>query len=93
MADLHAYVYALQTETGELLWKQHLDDHPLAIITGAPRLVDGKLYVPISAGEEEVNAGDPMYKCCTLRGSMVSLDAKDGKILWKTYTPLPKSRN
>jgi polyvinyl alcohol dehydrogenase (cytochrome) len=86
LADLHAYVYALQTETGELLWKQHLDDHPLAIITGAPRLVDGKLYVPISAGEEEVNAGDPMYKCCTLRGSMVSLDAKDGKILWKTYT-------
>jgi len=85
LADQHAYVYALKTETGELIWKQHLDDHPLAIITGTPKLLDGKLYVPVSAGEEEVVAGDPKYKCCTLRGSMSALDAKDGKRLWKTY--------
>ena len=85
IADLHAYVYAVKTETGDLIWKQHLEDHPLAIITGTPKLVDGKLYVAVSAGEEEVVAGDPKYKCCTLRGSMVALDAKDGKQLWKTY--------
>jgi polyvinyl alcohol dehydrogenase (cytochrome) len=84
--DLEAYVHAVNASTGELLWKAHLDDHPLAVITGTPKLYEGRLYVPISGGEEEVTAGDPSYKCCTLRGSMVALDAKDGKQLWKTYT-------
>lgn len=78
LADLHAFVYALKTETGELIWKKKLDDHPLAIITGTPKLVDGTLYVAVSGGEEEVTAGDPKYKCCTLRGSMVALDSKNG---------------
>ena len=84
--DLQAYVHAVNAVTGELLWKAHLDDHPLAVITGTPKLYEGRLYVPISGGEEEVTAGDPSYKCCTLRGSMVALNAKDGKQLWKTYT-------
>lgn len=86
LADLHSNVYAVKTETGELLWKKRLDDHPLAVITGTPKLVDGKLYVAVSGGEEEVAAGNPTYKCCTLRGSMVALDAKNGEQLWKTYT-------
>lgn len=85
LADLHAFVYAVKTETGELIWKKQVDDHPLAIITGTPKLVDGVLYVAVSGGEEEVAAGNPMYKCCTLRGSMVALDAKDGRQIWKTY--------
>ena len=86
LADLHAFVYAVKTETGELIWKKQLDDHPLAIITGTPKLVDGTLYVAVSGGEEEVAAGNPMYKCCTLRGSMVALDVKNGgEQLWKTY--------
>jgi polyvinyl alcohol dehydrogenase (cytochrome) len=85
-ADLHAFVYAVKTATGELIWKKQLDDHPLAIITGTPKLVDGVLYVAVSGGEEEVAAGNPMYKCCTLRGSMVALDTKNGgEQLWKTY--------
>src|ERR1700680_4659912 len=83
--DLHAYVHALNSETGAVIWKSHLDEHPLAVITGTPKLVDGRLYVPVSGGEEEVAAGNPSYKCCTLRGSMVALDAKDGERRWKTY--------
>src|SRR5579864_7035955 len=71
--------------TGLVVWKSHLDEHPLAVITGTPKLVDGRLYVPVSGGEEEVAAGNPSYKCCTLRGSMVALDAKDGERRWKTY--------
>lgn len=86
LADLHAFVYAVKTETGELIWKTHVDDHPLAVVTGTPKLVEGTLYVPVSGGEEEVAAGNPMYKCCTLRGSMVALNAKDGSQIWKTYT-------
>src|SRR5262245_37501291 len=38
---------------------------------------------------------DPTYACCTSRGSVSALDARTGKLLWKTYTireaprPLP----
>ncbi len=27
-----------------------------------------------------------MYECCTFRGSVVALDAKSGKMIWKTHT-------
>ena len=84
--DLHANMHAVDAATGAEKWQVHLDDHPLAVITGTPKLYAGHLYVPISAGEEEVAAGDPSYKCCTLRGSMVAVNAADGKQLWKTYT-------
>jgi len=84
--DLHANVHAVNIASGQAVWKSHLDDHQLAVITGTPKLEGGRLYVPISGGEEEVAAGNPTYKCCSLRGSMVALDAKDGKQLWKTYT-------
>jgi polyvinyl alcohol dehydrogenase (cytochrome) len=83
--DLHAWVHAVNVETGAELWKTHIDPHPLAVITGTPKLVGDRLYVPVSAGEEEVAAGNPKYKCCTLRGSMVALDVQDGKQIWKTY--------
>jgi polyvinyl alcohol dehydrogenase (cytochrome) len=84
--DLHAYIHAVSVYTGEPLWKTHVEEHPFAAITGTPKLEGGRLYVPVSGGEEEVTAGNPTYKCCTLRGSMVALDAKDGKQIWKTYT-------
>ena len=84
--DLHAYMHAVNFNTGEMIWKTHLDEHPLAVITGTPKLVGGRLYVPVSGGEEEVAAGNASYKCCTLRGSMLALNAKDGERLWKTFT-------
>jgi len=84
--DQHAIVHALDFESGKELWETKIDDHPLAIVTGTPKLVDGRLYVPLSGGEEEVNAGNPDYKCCTLRGAMVALNAADGKQIWKTFT-------
>jgi polyvinyl alcohol dehydrogenase (cytochrome) len=48
-------------------------------------LVEDRLYVPVSSGEEGA-AMDPHYACCTFRGSVVALDAKTGRQLWKTYT-------
>jgi polyvinyl alcohol dehydrogenase (cytochrome) len=83
--DQSANVYALNAETGKLLWKKRVDEHPRAAITGAPALYDGRLYVPVSSREES-QVGDPKYPCCRFRGSMVALDASNGKVLWKTYT-------
>ena len=83
--DQSANVYGVDAETGKLLWKRKVDDHPRAAITGAPTLYAGRLYVPVSSREES-QVGDPRYPCCQFRGSMVALDASDGKQLWKTYT-------
>jgi polyvinyl alcohol dehydrogenase (cytochrome) len=83
--DLRAQVYALDAMTGKLLWKKSLDPHPVARITGSPKLYDGRLYVPVSSREEWA-AADPAYRCCTFRGSIVALDAKSGKEIWRTYT-------
>lgn len=84
--DAETNVYAVDAETGKLIWKTKLDDHPMAGITGAPKIYKGRLYVGVRSASEEVAAGDPKYPCCTFRGSMVSLDLGTGKIYWKTYT-------
>lgn len=84
--DQHGWVHSLNFATGKENWKTRVDDHELTIVTGTPKLVNDVLYVPVSGGEEEVAAGNPTYKCCTLRGSMVALNASTGKQIWKTYT-------
>jgi polyvinyl alcohol dehydrogenase (cytochrome) len=84
--DSETNVYAVNALTGKLLWKTRLDMHPMAGITGTPKLYKGRLYVGVRSASEEVAAGDPKYPCCTFRGSMDALDAATGKIAWKTYT-------
>src|SRR6266849_4884783 len=82
--DGRANVYAVNAETGDLLWIVQADDLPSAHITAAPTLYDGRLYVPISGGEEAISI-DPHYPCCRFRGSVVALDANTGKQIWKRY--------
>jgi polyvinyl alcohol dehydrogenase (cytochrome) len=83
--DQSANVYAIDAGTGKLLWQTKVDDYWRAAITAAPALYDGHLYVPVSSREES-QVGDAKYPCCRFRGSMVALDASNGKMLWKTYT-------
>src|SRR5207244_4235656 len=56
-----------------------------ALVTGGIAAYRGRLYVPVSSIEEGT-AGIPTYQCCTFRGSVVALDAANGKQIWKTYT-------
>ena len=83
--DLRGNVYALNTTTGELLWKVRADEHPLAVITGSPKLQDGRLYVPVSGRDESIAATNPAYECCTFRGSIVAINAATGARIWRTY--------
>lgn len=83
--DVKANVYAVDADTGELLWTRQADAHAFARITGTPTLHAGRLYVPVSSLEEAAG-GLPDYACCTFRGSIVAYDAQDGRELWKTYT-------
>lgn len=84
--DTRTNVYAVDANTGKLIWKQKADQHPLAGITGAPALYDGKLFVPIQGISEEGQGSFNNYACCTFRGNVTAFDTNTGKILWKTYT-------
>jgi polyvinyl alcohol dehydrogenase (cytochrome) len=90
--DVKGNLYAVDAQTGAERWRERVDMHPVARVTGAPVLVDGRLYVPISSLEES-GAGNPAYPCCTFRGGVAAYDAVTGKRVWKSYTiqqePLP----
>jgi polyvinyl alcohol dehydrogenase (cytochrome) len=82
--DAKANVFAVDAQTGKLLWKTKVDDHWVARITAGTRLYNGRLFVPVSSSEE-FRSGHPDYPCCTSRGSVVALDANTGKQIWKSY--------
>ena len=84
--DGQTNIYALNAQTGQLLWKTKLDEHPMAGITAAPKVYGGHVYVGVRSAGEEMAAQNPKYPCCTFRGSMSSLDAATGKLLWKTFS-------
>jgi polyvinyl alcohol dehydrogenase (cytochrome) len=83
--DLRANVYAVNATSGRPIWQTRLSMHPYARITGSPVLYKSMLYVPVSSREEWM-AADAHYSCCTFRGSIAALDARTGKLLWRTYT-------
>jgi len=79
-----ANVISVDRETGALRWITQVDSHPAAIITGSPVVFDGVVYIGVSSSEETL-ATNPAYPCCSFRGSIVALDAKNGAMLWKTF--------
>ncbi|MBI3548616.1 MAG: PQQ-binding-like beta-propeller repeat protein [Elusimicrobia bacterium] len=82
--DVRGTVYAVDAATGERLWHRRVEAHPFAKLTGSLRLHGGRLYVPVSSTEEAA-AQDLAYECCTFRGSVVALDARDGTQVWKSH--------
>lgn len=94
--DLKNNVYGLDAQNGELLWVTKVDDNYAARITGAPSVYDGRVYVPLAKWESN-SARDLNYPCCTVRGSVTSLDASTGKQVWKHYVieepPKPTHKN
>ncbi len=82
--DQTGWFYALEAETGKLLWKKHIELHDTARLTGSPVAHDGIVYVPV-ASWEETRSANPDYTCCTFRGSLVALQVKDGMQVWKSF--------
>lgn len=84
-------VIAVDRHTGKLLWKTNVESHFASRITMSPIVYQGKVIVGVSSMESEIPAvRGILYKCCTFKGSVVALDEKTGKILWKTHTIDPK---
>lgn len=94
VGDVESNLYALDAENGKEIWKVKIDDHPLSRITATPKTHGNRIYAAATA-TEEVAGGDPIYECCTFRGSMVALNRFNGKQIWKAYTlrePLAPTR-
>ncbi len=77
--------YAVNAQTGELIWKVTTSGHYATMATATPRFYKGVLYQPFASFEETMG-GDPKVECCTFRGSVVALDAATGKKIWQTFT-------
>jgi polyvinyl alcohol dehydrogenase (cytochrome) len=84
VGDQSGWFYSVDAANGRLLWKKHVDEHDAARLTGAPVAANGIVYVPVASWEEN-RASSPEYPCCTARGSVVALRARDGAVVWKTY--------
>ncbi|TYI86325.1 hypothetical protein E1A91_D04G057400v1 [Gossypium mustelinum] len=76
-----AYVVAVKRSNGRLVWLTQLDKHSKALITMSGTYYKGHFYVGTSSNEETVS----IEQCCIFRGSFVKLNARTGKILWRTY--------
>jgi polyvinyl alcohol dehydrogenase (cytochrome) len=83
--DAGANMYALNAQTGELIWKVRPVDHYATIVTATPGYYKGVVYQPFASFEEAMG-GDPKYQCCTFRGSVAAFDAGTGKKIWQTFT-------
>lgn len=83
--DFGATAYAVDAQTGELLWKTEVHDFPQATITGSVTAHGDTLIVPVSS-TEVLLASRRDYSCCGFRGAVVALSISTGEILWRTYT-------
>jgi polyvinyl alcohol dehydrogenase (cytochrome) len=94
--DFQRNVYALDAASGKLAWKANVEQHPRSVLTGAPVIYKDVLFVPLSSWEETAG-GVGSYACCTARGGLVALNARTGRVIWKTYAiaqaPAPTVKN
>lgn len=82
VVDARTNAYAVDTESGDVLWQVRVGWHPESNNTGHAVLHGNKLIIPISTMGEVVAAGDPRYECCTSSGAVAALDASNGDLLW-----------
>jgi polyvinyl alcohol dehydrogenase (cytochrome) len=74
-----AFEVGINARTGAMLWRAKTDANNAAIVTGSATIDNGIVYTGVSSKTEHVKL------TATFRGSVEALDARTGKILWKTY--------
>ncbi|KGE03928.1 outer membrane protein assembly factor BamB family protein [Pseudohaliea rubra] len=82
--DIIANFYAVDALTGDLRWKQRVDEHPSATLTATPAVHADRVYVPVSS-LEVVAAADAEYPCCSFRGKVLALDRATGSPQWTAH--------
>ena len=89
--DQTGWFYALEAETGRLLWKKKPEPNESVRLTAAPAVYQGTVFIGVASWEEG-RTTNPEYPCCTFRGSVSALRIKDGSQVWKTYTIAEKPK-
>lgn len=75
LGTLDGRLIALDRDTGEEIWSEvTVDQSKSYTITGAPRVIDGKVLIGNGGAEYSV------------RGYVSAYDAEDGDMLWRFYT-------
>lgn len=94
--DVLTRVYAVDAQTGKLLWKTKAGEHPRAKSSNGVAVADGKVFAGFSSMETTTGAV-ATYECCSFRGHVVALDVNTGKKLWTTFVvaeePKPRGKN
>lgn len=80
-----ASVFAVNKQTGALIWRSVVDEQPWSMITSTPIVYNGVIYVGSCSFEEAGGLLGPWF-VETYRGSVIALDANTGQVLWRTYT-------
>ncbi len=81
-ADFGGNTYALDAETGGLVWKASVKNEPGNAVTGSVIYWDSIVYVPLSS-MEVVTAQQDSYECCKGSGQVVAIDALSGEEVWR----------
>ncbi len=80
------WLLAINAKDGTLAWKVQPDtSNPFPVITASPTVTGGVVYVGMTSNEEFA-AAFPTYACCSVRGSVVAVNAASGAVLWQTFT-------
>lgn len=85
VAPQPGHVMAIDASTGDLLWATQINPSFFTIITQAPVVQNGVVYVGAASSEENAAAFIPGYVCCHFRGSFSALNAATGAVLWTTF--------
>jgi glucose dehydrogenase/plastocyanin len=80
----HPFVQALDLKTGRTLWKAELDPQKDSDTFGSPVVWNGTVYQGLSAEYGEVSDSQ-----VAVRGEVVALNSKNGKLRWRTYAVPP----
>jgi polyvinyl alcohol dehydrogenase (cytochrome) len=76
--------FAVDAETGELVWHAIVDDEPVPWYSGSPVVTSDTVYLPVSSMEVGL-AINPLYGCCTTSGGLAAFDLASGAKRW--YIP------
>jgi polyvinyl alcohol dehydrogenase (cytochrome) len=84
--DRQGNVYALDANSGKVAWQQSVEvdsTNHVFLITGALKIHEGLVFVPVTANGEVGMAPNPKYECCKFSGAVVAYDAATGKRIWR----------
>jgi polyvinyl alcohol dehydrogenase (cytochrome) len=85
--DFFGNLYAVDAVSGKQLWRAFVGtDSSRHMVTGAPLVHNGTLYVPVASKEVVTAVFSVLGGCCSSHGLLQALDPYTGKVKWTYHT-------